>query len=283
MADPATATNSFETITYTANDGLQLQARRFPQQGNRLGRLLLLHGIQSHSGWYLATCQALSKAGYEVLFVDRRGSGNHTEKRGDTPNWWQIVDDANAARTAAWGDAPVVMVGISWGAKVALALAKRHPQGVRAVALWAPGLCPKVNLSFLEKTSIFCTRVFSPTSLYPIPLNDPALFTASEKWRQFLSQDPLALHRATARFMVESTRLDLWLAVRKWDLPILILLAGQEKIVDNLRTRTWINRHFQKKQIIEYPTAFHTLEFEPDTTWRDHFLIWVAKVGGLKD
>jgi len=65
--------------------------------------------------------------------------------------------------------------------------------------------------------------------------------------------------------------------------PILILLAGQEKIVDNLRTRTWINRHFQKKQIIEYPTAFHTLEFEPDTTWRDHFLIWVAKVGGLKD
>ena len=73
MADPATAANSFETITYTTNDGLQLQARRFPQQGNRLGRLLLLHGIQSHSGWYLATCQALSQAGYEVLFVDRRG------------------------------------------------------------------------------------------------------------------------------------------------------------------------------------------------------------------
>jgi alpha-beta hydrolase superfamily lysophospholipase len=78
--------------------------------------------------------------------------------------------------------------------------------------------------------------------------------------------------------MVESVRLDTWLAVRKWDLPVLVLLAGQEKIVDNARTRAWADRRLRKKQVIEYPGAYHTLEFEPDTTWRDHFLAWLGNV-----
>lgn len=263
---------------YTASDGYALRALRFLPSGDVRGRILMLHGIQSHAGWYGATCQALNQAGYEVLFADRRGSGLHEVGRGDTPNWWQIVDDAQAARTAAWGNAPCVVVGISWGAKIALALAKRHPTNIQAVSLWAPGLCPAVKVSFLERVRIFLTRVFRPTALVPIPLNDPALFTASEQWRRFLREDPHALHQATARFMVESVRLDTWLAVRKWDLPVLVLLAGQEKIVDNARTRAWADRRLRKKQVIEYPAAYHTLEFEADTTWRDHFLAWLGNV-----
>lgn len=263
---------------YTASDGYTLQALRYPVDGKPRGRILLLHGIQSHAGWYKVTCQALQAAGFEVVFADRRGSGPHTESRGDTPNWWQIVDDAQAARTAAWGETPCVVVGISWGAKIALALAKRHPMNLQAVSLWAPGLCPSVQVSFLERAQIFLTRVFRPTALVPIPLNDPALFTASEEWRRFLREDPLALHESTARFMVESVRLDTWLAVRKWDLPVLVLLAGQEKIVDNARTRAWADRRLRKKQVIEYPAAYHTLEFEADTTWRDHFLAWLGNV-----
>ncbi len=265
-------------FSYAATDGYALKGLRFCPVGQPRGRILMLHGIQSHAGWYWATCQALRQAGYEVVFVDRRGSGHHTQGRGDTPNWWQIVDDAQAARAATWGDSPCVVVGISWGAKIALALAKRHPANIQAVSLWAPGLCPAVTVSFLERARIFFTRVFQPTATVPIPLNDPALFTASEEWRRFLREDALALHQATARFMVESVRLDTWLAVRKWDLPVLVLLAGQEKIVDNRRTRAWADRRLRKKQVIEYPAAYHTLEFETDTTWRDHFLAWLGNV-----
>ena len=263
---------------YQATDGVALRALYLPAQGQLRGRLLLLHGIQSHAGWYGRSCQALAEAGYEVLFVNRRGSGNHTEDRGDIPGWRQVVADADAARRAVWGEASVVVVGISWGAKVALALAKCFPVGVEGVALWAPGLCPLVTVSGFEKMAIAWARLVAPARAFPIPLNDPALFTASPKWQEFLREDPWALHRATARLLVESTRLDIWLAWQRWDLPVLVQLAGAEQIVDNQRTRAWVDRRLRKKQVLEYAGAYHTLEFEPETIWRDHFLTWAGKI-----
>lgn len=270
-----------EWMAYTATDGLALRARRFGVATKPRGRALLIHGIQSHSGWYLGTCRALAEAGYEVLFVDRRGSGTHTECRGDTPSWRQIIEDAQAARVAAWGDAPVVVAGISWGGKVALALAKKHPAGILGVALLAPGLCPLVNLPFLEKMAILWARLTNPTRLFPIPLNDPALFTSSPGWQKYLRKDPLALHQATARFLMESSRLDSWLVWQRWDQSVLVQLAGQEKIIDNARTRRWVNRRLRKKQVVEYSGAYHTLEFESDCAWRTHLLAWMGNLNKM--
>jgi len=48
-------------------------------------------------------------------------------------------------------------------------------------------------------------------------------------------------------------------------MPVLLMLAGQDRIVDNCRTRHFFGqiagRH---KTLIEYPGAAHTLEFEPE-------------------
>jgi alpha-beta hydrolase superfamily lysophospholipase len=110
-------------------------------------------------------------------------------------------------------------------------------------------------------------RLVSPRKLFPIPLNDPALFTANPRWLQFLRDDPLALHRATARFLFESARLDLYLRFTPphVKVPVLLLLAGHDRIIDNGRTRAFVERFAaDDKTVIEYPGAHHTLEFEPE-------------------
>jgi alpha-beta hydrolase superfamily lysophospholipase len=96
---------------------------------------------------------------------------------------------------------------------------------------------------------------------------------------EFLAEDPLSLHRATARFLLESTRLDAWLASQRWMVPTLIQLAGRERIIDNIATRRWVRRHFKgPRKIEEYPRAFHTLEFESDDSWRKDLLAWLDSI-----
>ncbi len=42
------------------------------------------------------------------------------------------------------------------------------------------------------------------------------------------------------------------------------MLAGRDGIIDNRPTLNLIERFAGPKEIVEYPEAHHTLEFEPD-------------------
>jgi len=47
--------------------------------------------------------------------------------------------------------------------------------------------------------------------------------------------------------------------------PTLLLLAGQDRIIDNVQTRRFVASFpTRDNRVIDYPEAHHTLEFEPD-------------------
>jgi alpha-beta hydrolase superfamily lysophospholipase len=101
----------------------------------------------------------------------------------------------------------------------------------------------------------------------PIPLDDPALFTDVAEYQNFLRNDPLTLRRARVRFLRISLDLDeeLGRSTGQIRCPTLLMLAGRDRIVDNEATRRFVQRFGDdRKTVIEYPTARHTLEFEPD-------------------
>ncbi len=182
-------------------------------------RSSVIHGIQSHGGWYEHSCTQLSQAGYDVSFLDRRGSGLNEEDRGDAPGFRRLLDDlaeflharcrATMPRGHTVGRLPVFLVAISWGGKLAVALERRHPGLVDGLVLLCPGFFPQVRPSLGPAAAASCCAgSFGPRKLFPIPLNDPELFTATPRWQEFLRDDPLRLHQATARLLVESVRLD---------------------------------------------------------------------------
>jgi alpha-beta hydrolase superfamily lysophospholipase len=159
------------------------------------------------------------------------------------------------------------LLGISWGGKLAVALQRRHPGLVDGLALLCPGFFARVKPPLGQRLRIFWCWLFRPRRVFPIPLNDPALFTAEPRWQQFLRDDPLRLHHASARLLLESARLDGYLRFcRKYvTVPVLLMLAGQDRIIHNQRTRRFVERLVSPdKHILEYPEANHTLEFEPD-------------------
>jgi alpha-beta hydrolase superfamily lysophospholipase len=260
--------------TYTTSDGYVCHYRRFQSPEPPKACVVCIHGIQSHGGWYEHSCQRISDAGYDVFFLDRRGSGLNTLDRGDAPGFRRLIDDLaefieSRLREPRLNNGPVFLVAISWGGKLGIALQRRHSGLIRGLALLCPGLYAKVRPTLRQRLGIAKARFFSPRKQFLIPLNDPALFTTSPKWQQFIREDPLALRTATARLLVESLRLDGYLRVcrKHATIPVLLMLAEDDRIIDNARTRRFFDTlSSTDKTVIEYRGAHHTLEFEPEPT-----------------
>jgi alpha-beta hydrolase superfamily lysophospholipase len=270
---------------YDATDGYRLFYRHWKPADSPRARIVCLHGIQSHSGWYLHSSSRLCEAGFEVFFLDRRGSGLNTESRGHVDNFQILLDDLvlflSRVRITE-PRRPVVLIGVSWGGKLAVALAKEHPQFIDAMAMVCPGLFPVVDPSWLQKVRIALARVYYRYRHFRIPLNDPGLFTATPQWLNFLRADALSLHRATAAMLVASRRLDWFVrnAPERITMPIMLMLAGKDRILDNAKTRSYFERFVSRhKRLLEYPQAHHTLEFEPDPEPFIHDLTsWLSEV-----
>jgi alpha-beta hydrolase superfamily lysophospholipase len=178
------ATHSHTLETHVAGDGYRWHYRRYSPPGSARARVVCIHGIQSHAGWYEHSCRRLAAAGYAVSFLDRRGAGANPEGRGDTPGFRRLLDDlAEFLRAPPSDEAglPTFLLAISWGGKPAVALQKRHPGLVDGLALLCPGFCPIVGPGRRERLAILWARLTSPSRLFPIPLSDPQLFTATPR------------------------------------------------------------------------------------------------------
>jgi alpha-beta hydrolase superfamily lysophospholipase len=280
--------------THAAGDGYRWRYRRYWPPSAARAYVVCIHGIQSHGGWYEQSCTRLSQAGFRVDFLDRRGSGLNEEQRGDAPGFRRLLADVAEFLQAVRGEPaalaagarlneasgvtpsppspaapslPVFLVAISWGGKLAVALQRRHPGLIDGLALLCPGFFPRVRPVLCQRLGIAWARLTAPRRLFPIPLSDPKLFTDTPRWQQFIRDDPLGLRQATARFLVDSIRLDGYcrFVPNYVRVPVLLLLAENDRIIDNARTRQYVSRFASAdKEVIEYPGAHHTLEFEPE-------------------
>ena len=261
----------FEISSFITSGGYKLHYRHFHSVGMSKGTIVFIHGIQSHGGWYETSCKKFAQAGYRVLFLDRRGSGLNEVSRGDSPSFRTLLDDLKEflqyQRKEIEGSTPLILGAISWGGKVAFGLEIRMANLMDGIILLAPGFCPKIQPTRKERFFIALGSLFAPRRLFNIPLNDPELFTSNPVAQKFLKEDPLALRKATARFLLDSVRLDFYLRIfrTKISKPILLLIAGQDKIIDNEKTIAFVKRFSSGSLTIkEYPKAHHTFEFEPE-------------------
>lgn len=262
---------------FPASDGYRLHFRAYVPETSVKGHLVCLHGIQSHGGWYEASCQKLSEAGYIVSYLDRRGSGLNWLARGDAPSYSRLLDDVREFIRTDGLDVPVTLIATSWAGKLGVLLAAEEKPVMDRLVLLCPGLFPKVKPTLAVRLGIAAARFTHPTKMFPIPLNDPEWFTAHPGWVDFLRNDPLAIHQATSRLLVESFWIDR--AVKKITclrpMPTLLMLAGKDRIIRNDVTRKWLEEVMPGCKVIEYPEAHHTLEFEPGLAFVDDLLTWL--------
>lgn len=238
--------------------------------------IVAAHGIQSHSGWYYFSSSLLAEHGYEVYFADRRGSGLNDQDRGHADHGDRLINDVRQlvqiARDEHAGQSlPVILMGISWGGKIMAALAAQFPEICNGLALLYPGLDPRLQPTRFQKLQLMFARDFEiKRKPVEIPLRDPRLFTDDLDAQKFIASDPLTIHTVTSGFMNAGIDLQRRTASTRITCRTLLMLAGQDQIIDNDRTFQRVSSLCDGQLTIQlYPQACHTLEFDAN---RQQFL-----------
>jgi alpha-beta hydrolase superfamily lysophospholipase len=111
----------------------------------RLGRVLLIHGINEHSARHLNTIEYLTAHGWEVIRFDQRGCGRSGGRRNWIDAFTDYVDDTS--RVFNWiltqrDSAPTFVLGHSLGGAIATHFAAAHHPEIQGLALSAPAYLP---------------------------------------------------------------------------------------------------------------------------------------------
>lgn len=268
---------------FVSSDGYAHFYRCYEPKAARRAIVIALHGIQSHSGWYEDSSRALASAGFEVWFLDRRGSGMNSVSRGGAPHADRLIHDViqfreHILRSRVAEDLtvpPIHLLAVSWGAKIAAATLATRPALFHGLALLYPGLFPKLTPRWDQRLRLSLARGLGLTrKSVAIPLDDPALFTQDLRYQAWIGRDPLALHIATSGLFLAGQDLDRIVAsgTPRITGPLLLMLAGNDPIINNDRTLHWFAALPASHKILHtYPAARHTLEFEPcrEAVFRD--------------
>src|SRR5689334_8065942 len=93
MTETQTTETQPQIRAFSVSDGYPIHLATWPASTPARGRVVVLHGVQSHGGWYHSLGRTLASAGYESHFPDRRGSGANQLDRGHTPSATRLLDD----------------------------------------------------------------------------------------------------------------------------------------------------------------------------------------------
>lgn len=234
----------------------------------------MLHGLESHSGWFVRSAGHIATLGLPVHAFDRAGSGV-SEASGD--RWFRLDDlfaevDAVADAALAGGRYDSIhLFGHCFGALVALVYAALHrPERIASLVLATPALYTRTDLAAAAKLRVLWSAIWGGTDRIAIPLS-PEEFSELAPFVQLVRNDPLLLRTAPARLFYEirRARRRLRAAASALRAPLLVAMAGEDPICDNARNRRLLERVNTEKEIREYSGARHILEFSQA---RDAFL-----------
>jgi len=226
--------------------------------------LVYLHGIESHGGWFLAAAHGLAAHGCTTYLLDRRGSGlNRGTQPGDAASSAVLLEDVRRFRAHAELRSPV-LVGLSWGGKLALAAALDQPRGVRAIVLVTPGLVSRLDLGWPEKLGLLASLAVGGRARVKLPI-EPEMFTRTPRYLDFIRSDPDRIERVTARLLLAGRSLDRRISdgLPALAAPVLLLLAGQDRIVDNERTTALLAPlPATQLRVRTYEHGSHSIQFD---------------------
>ena len=106
------------------------------------------------------------------------------------------------------------------------------------------------------------------------------MFTTTPRFLRFIQQDPLRLTHATARFFLETRKLDNHVdeLMPGNRLPVQVFLAGEDRIIDNEGVLRVLQSGVQGElEVVVYEDQTHSVQFDaPERLTRD-MSRWVAR------
>ena len=263
---PTLAADREETLA--AEGDITLHVEHFAPRGEARGVVVALHGYAAHVGSYRHAAASLAAAGLATTSFDCRGHGRSGGPRGHCRRFGEYIDDLElvvARARIAHPGVPWALLGHSHGALIALEAVltgRLRPDGL---VLAAPMLIRKLKvpvwkLAIAPVASLLCPRLALASGL----LAEDVTRDPEEIERQ--RKDPLIHHVATPRWFREAGRALAHArgAAATLATPTLLLMAGEDKIVDNAAMDAFARAAGAILTVRRYEGLYHDLFVEPE-------------------
>ena len=251
------------------------------------GSIILLHGWGDHAGRFEEAARRLSETGLTVYALDQRGHGQSPGPRGHVDRFAQYLSDIAALRKMVSNKAPgpQFLLGHSFGAFVLLRYLETMPAGVAGAIAVTPFVDfaqapPRWKVVMARLIVDLLPRVRLSTGL------DYDHLAHDREQVEAFRADPLAHQRMTPRAYVETMGALAALREEKDRIavPLLVLLAGDDRLVSTRAAREFANALRGDVTVREYAGMYHNVFYEPE---RNHVYAdiaeWVARRIGRRE
>jgi L-alanine-DL-glutamate epimerase-like enolase superfamily enzyme/pimeloyl-ACP methyl ester carboxylesterase len=238
--------------------------------------LMILHGGMSHSGWQAPLAKQLRFLSPDVTVVapDRRGCGLN-DNRGDLGSVQSGIDDVvRHVESLKRSFTRVHLAGWCQGAQYASVAAAQLRDALSSLILLTPGffwnerfrsvisIAEKIVLKMISEFKLKPERAHA---CIPIPM-EATDFTLVDEWLDFIDRDDLKTTMITLKsvnIMDEVQELS-WFAMLQNTLPVLAVMAENDRIVDNKKVVQFIGHLFSsgnQNHIVSLQCG-HAIQFE---------------------
>ena len=265
---PRALRHPLEPISVAAARGYHIPVRSYGTEGSRQP-VVMLHGLQSHSGWFGQSAAYMAGLGHPVHAFDRCGSGVSVGRCEAGERLSGVLAEIDAVVEHALAETRhdrVHLVGHCFGAIPALLHASVHrPDRIASLILATPALYTRTDVRAWDKARILWSVLAGRPVNVEVPIA-PEEFTDERAFVDFVENDPLIRTAFPARllFEVRRARSDLPRAVRALCTPTLVAMAGDDAICDNERSRALLEGATAPMEFHRYDRARHILEFSAD-------------------
>jgi lysophospholipase len=242
---------------------------KWEAEGEAKAVIVMIHGAMEHHRRYGWLIEMWRSSGFHVIMGDLPGQGMTTRsRRGHIDSFDEyLVEVKDWIKAAYQYDLPVFILGHSMGGLITIRLLQEEKFDLAGVILSSPCLGLIHNPSkFLNAISHPINVVF-PTLRMNSGLTVKMATRNEEVWEADIG-DTLYITKVSVRWYRElaaSIKQAFLVMDKTQDVPMLVMQAGEDKIVNKDAVKAWFNQApLSEKRFKVWPNCYHEIFNEPE-------------------
>ena len=243
--------------------------KKWEAEGKAYGVIVIVHGAMEHSGRYKWLIDRWVSEGYHVIIGDLPGQGMTSRaNRGHIQSFDDYINEVDSWVNEAYSfGLPVFMLGHSMGGLIIINMLQLKEYNLAGIILSSPCFGTLIHPPKLLDSMSKVLNLVYPTYKKPSGLT-VEMATRNPEVIEFDLNDSLYVTSVSVRWYRElvNAMKDAFDFDEDFpDIPVLVMQAGDDKIVDKAMVREWFN-YFpaSEKHYKEWPKLYHEIFNEPE-------------------